>query len=216
MHADPLDELHPGGAVQSHGRDLPDADRLRADRGLPFRPARAAIAQRLPDRRLVDHKVPPAHGSRAAVRGIAAPAAGVQRDWQGRRCRVHRQGIRPVPALPRSQRADPTCGSGTAQGSSGRASEGSLRAAARHQRLHAGARQGGQQLCAGQVLPERIRPSAVGQGAERVRPVHGIRRHARQVRALHLWPGRLDGASAGGGGHPHGAVELAVGGQRRS
>ena len=47
-HADPVDELHAQWPVQSHGRDLPDADRLSAGQGFAFGPARAAVAADFP------------------------------------------------------------------------------------------------------------------------------------------------------------------------
>ena len=51
-HAHPLGQLHAGRAVQPHGRDLPDDDRLHAGQGQPVGPARAAEPQRLPVHRL--------------------------------------------------------------------------------------------------------------------------------------------------------------------
>ena len=46
VHPDPVDELYAGGAVQSHGGDLPDDDRLSAGQGFAIRPARASFAAR--------------------------------------------------------------------------------------------------------------------------------------------------------------------------
>ena len=80
VHAHPLDELHPEGALQPHRGDLPDADRLSARPRLALRPARTADAGRLPHRRLARLEAQAARRRDAAVRRDAAAAPGVQRD----------------------------------------------------------------------------------------------------------------------------------------
>ena len=51
-HAHPLDELHAGRPVQSHGRHLSDSHRLHGRQGQPVGPARAADAEGLSELRL--------------------------------------------------------------------------------------------------------------------------------------------------------------------
>ena len=99
-HADPLDELHAGGTVQSHGGDLSDDDRLSAGQGFALGPARAALAARLPAHGLPHLQDEAARGAHAAVRRDAAPAAGIERHRQGRRRRLPGQGVRSLPPLP--------------------------------------------------------------------------------------------------------------------
>ena len=104
VHDDPLDELHAERALQSHRGDLPDHDRLHDGQGLALRPARAAEPEGLPEFRLEHHPPQAADRADAALRGAAAPVAGIERRRQGRHRRLPRQGLRSLHALPRWRR----------------------------------------------------------------------------------------------------------------
>ncbi len=93
-HAHPLDELHADRPVQPHGRHLPDADRLHGRQREPFRPARAAQPQGLPELRVQHRQDAAARGSHAALRDDAPAVAGEQRDRQGGDGRLLGSGLR--------------------------------------------------------------------------------------------------------------------------
>ena len=80
---DPLDELHAGRPVQSHGGHLSDAHRLHGGQGQPVGPIGAAVAQRLSRRSARRSFACSRRSAHAAVRDDAATAAGEQRCQQG-------------------------------------------------------------------------------------------------------------------------------------
>ena len=186
MHPHPLDELHPEGALQSHGGDLPDAHRIPARPGLPLRPARTAESRRLPYCRLPSLKAQAPRRSDASLRRAPAAASGIERDRQGRRRRLPRQGLRPLPALPGSEPADPAQRPRAPRGNLARAPRRTLRAPQGPERLDARPREGGRQLRARRVLREGLRPRAFRQGPPGLRSLQRERRHARALRQEHL------------------------------
>ena len=215
MHPDPLDELHAEGALQPHRRDLPDADRLPAGPRLAFRPARAADPGRLPDRRLPHLQAEAARRRDASLRRDAAAAPGIERDRQGRRRRLPRQGLRPLPPLPGPEPADRTQRPGTPGRDLARATRRPLRTPQGPERLAARTREGGRRLRPRRVLREGLRPRPLRQGASSVRPLERERRDAQALRQEHLRPGRADGKAADRGRHPLRPAQLARGGQRQ-
>src|SRR5579872_2385819 len=82
--ADSLDELHAGGAVQSHGGHLPDDDRVDARPRFAVGAIGTARARRFSALRLGDHSVQAVGEADAAVCDDAAAIAGKQRGGQRR------------------------------------------------------------------------------------------------------------------------------------
>ena len=85
----------PVGPVQPHRRHLSDDDGLSAGQSVAIRTAGTAFAARFPAHGLPHLEDEAARGPHAAVRGDAAPAAGIERHRQRRRRRIPGQGYDP-------------------------------------------------------------------------------------------------------------------------
>ena len=141
-----------------------------------------------PDRRKPHLEDEAAQGSGAAVRRIAAPAAGIGHHRQGRSGRLPRQGLRSLPHVSGPGQAGQARRSFAAQGNSAGAPEGPLRAAEGDQRFHARSREGAQRLRGGRILRQGVRPGALRQGARRDGSREGNAEDARALRPAHLRP----------------------------